>query len=718
MPNQPQQPQIIYQIAEPEETASFGPEVHLWDYVQIVLQRLPLALLVGATVMALAILYTWTRTPRYTSTARLLVEPGQVNLTDMKGAIDPVLASMGKREYMQTQAQLIKSRPVMEAVITKLNLLSNEGFSSAPDPAGKLQGMVNITPVRNTQLIDASIEREDPAEAQRILRAVLSAYMADTRARRLGVSEEGLEELRKKAEILRSKLTVATDALQQFMVENDMVSFEKTQNVILDRLRDLSRQLTDLQPRRMALQASVEAADSAIAKGESVTALPDVIGAPVVKDLKLELSKLGNEYSQLVERLGENHPKLQSIATQIQAVQTKLAVEANSIVVSLRTQFQQMMTEERLLSEAIEAQQKEVYRFNRLATQYDVLKRTKDSIEGPYTTITRRIEEIDINRIGGQGESVFIVAKASLPTIKSWPSKAKNLLVAFVLAGGLAVGLCFFLDYMDTTVKGDADVRRVLQSKVLAAIPNMRQKGESVSESDLVVLENPRSHTAEAFRAMRTALAFSIPGERISAVVVSSALPSEGKSLAAINLAIAQAQSNKRTVLIDADMRKPRLHRVFDASSDHGLSGLLGDSDCSIEDVAQKTQVDNLDFIPCGPIPRNPAELLEGERFQNLLQELRERYDFILFDSPPGFSLVDSLVIGKYTDGLILVVRGFVTPKAAAQQFATRLAEADVRLLGVAMNNVDIPRGGYYYGGYYYGGKKYGKYYREEDVTA
>ena len=285
-----------------------------------------------------------------------------------------------------------------------------------------------------------------------------------------------------------------------------------------------------------------------------------------------------------------------------------------------------------------------------------------------------------------------------------------------MLAGGLAVGICFFLDYMDTTIKGDADVRRLLQSKVLAAIPDVHQKGEDASVPDLIVFERPRSLTAEAFRSLRTALAFSIPGEHISTVVISSALPSEGKSLTAVNLAIAQAQANKRTLLVDADMRKPRLHRVFNSTATEGLSNLLSDTTCKLEDVAHKTQIENLDFLPCGPIPRNPAELLEADAFRTRLDAMHERYDFIIFDSPPGFSLVDSLIIGKYTDGLILVSRSFTTPKAAVQQFAMRLAEADVRLLGVALNNVDLPHGGRYYG--YYGGKRYEKYYREEDTAS
>jgi len=719
MQNQ-QQPQIVYQLAEPEDSGgAMAPEVHLWDYVQIILQRLPLALLVGVTVMVAAVLYTWTRTPRYTSTARLLVEPSQINLTDMKGAIDPVVASAGKREHMQTQAELLTSRPVLEGVIDKLNLLSDESFADAKDPVIALEEQVSVKPVRNTYLIDVSVQREDAKQAQAIVNATISEFMEETRHRKLGVSEEGLAQLKLQAETLRTRLAEATTALQEFMVENSMASFEKSQNVVLDRLLDLSKALTVIQPQRMELQAKVEAADKALAKGERITDLPDTIAAPVIKELKIQLIKLGNEYSQLVERLGENHPNLQAISTQIESLQTKTALEANAILSSLRTEFQQALASERLLEEAIQEQQERVYRFNQLASEYDVLRQAKDALQGPYTTISRRIEEIDINRIGGQGESIFVVAEATFPVIQSWPSKLKNLLIAFVLAGGLAVGLCFFLDYMDTTVKGDVDVRRVLNSKVLAGIPDIRQKGENPAGPDLAVLDNPRSHTAEAFRALRTALAFSLPGENIRSVVVSSALPSEGKSLAAINLAIAQAQTDKRTLLIDADMRKPRLHHVFGSSNKHGLSSLLsGKQQKDWKELVIATPAENMDFLPCGPIPRNPAELLESRAFEDLIDALHQDYDFIVIDSPPGFSLVDSLVLAKHTGGLILVVRSFVTPKAAAEQFATRLSEADARLLGVVLNNVDTPRGGYYYGygGYYYGGRsKYAKYYREED---
>ncbi len=705
----------VYASAPDPDYSDPVSDIHLMDYVHIVLQRLPLAILIFAAISGLGTAYTLTRSPRYSAKATLLIDPGQVNLTDIKGALDPVSAAVGRREFIQTQVELIKSRPVAETVIQRMDLLATPEFRKVNDPVAWLQRFIRATPGRNTHLIEVSIEREDRVQAQRLVNTLIQAFIDDVRRRRLGVSEEGLEQLRLREQTLRERLDSASAALQQFMIENDMVSFERSQNVIMNRLIDLTRQLTAMQPRRMALQARVESAQTAMESGESITVLPDVIDAPIIRTLKLELSKLSNEYSQLVERLGDNHPNLQAKTTQLQTLQTKMLIEASAILTSLRMQYEQALVEEELLNQAIKQQEQEVYRFNRLAAEYETLRRIKDAIEGPYITISRRIEEIDINRIGGQGENIFIIAKASLPAAPSWPSKKNNLLITIILAGALAVGICFFLDYMDTTIKNESDVRRLLHSKILAGIPNIAQKGETKGQADLVAFENPRSHTAEAFRTLRTAIAFSIPGERISSVVVTSSLPSEGKSLSAVSIAIIHAQSGKRTLLVDSDMRKPRLHRVFNIKPASGLSSILS-GEIQLEDAVQATGIPDLALLPCGPVPKNPAELLDSEKFVKMLSCMHDHYDFIVFDSPPGFALVDSLIIGKYTDGVILVVKSFETPKAAAAQFTSRLYEANVRLLGVVLNTMAAPRTGYYYGGYYHGkGGKYAKYYRDGD---
>jgi succinoglycan biosynthesis transport protein ExoP len=706
-------------LPQPNDGQSLFPEIHLWDYVQIVLQRLPLALITFGAVLGLAILYTWTRPVEYTAQARLLVEPSRINLTNIDNTLDPTSSALARREFLQTQAKLLTSRDVLEQVCSKLNLPEHPLFQNTQDITKTLEQLIVVTPARNTYLIDISVELESPQLAADIVNATLDAHLAVSRKRRLGISEEGLAQLEEKAVQFRERLEQATLELQQFMAQNNMVSFEKSQSVVMARLHELNGKLNDLQPLRMSVQSEVEAANEALAAGQLANALPSVIESPVVKELKLELAKLQNEHSQLLLRLGENHPKLQAISSEIDSLQTRMAVEATAILEAKRTELAQLLKEEKLISAAIRDQEADVRDFNRLADHYTTLKQAKDAIEGPYNRIMTRVSEIDVSRIGAQGENLFIDYSAVVPHANSptSPNKMKNMLVAAILGGALALALCFFLDYMDTTIKSDVDVRRAMDSRVLTTLPRISSERELQGGTvDQVVKTNPRSHAAEAFRALRTSLAFSLPGERVQVVAVSSTLPSEGKSMTACNLAATHALSGKRTLLIDADMRKPRLHHAFSINTESSLSELLkgGDPMPDLLHLPTANETENLYLLPCGAIPRNPAELLESSRFEELLLRAREQFDFVVVDTPPGFTLVDPIIAGRLADGIVLVVRSFVTPKAIAKQFAQRMREAGVPLLGICLNGIDTPRSAQGYATYGYG-KYYRKYYESEE---
>lgn len=689
--------------------------VHLRDYVQIILQRWPLALITFLAIVLLAFLYTWTRTPRYTSTARILVEPVRVDLTGIQDSYDSGSLG-GKREFMSTQATLITSRPILENAIASGNLIETTELEQSSDPLRDLAKAIEVNQVRGTYLIDISFASKNASQAARTVNAVVDAFVADHRKRRLGISDDGLDELREKADALRVKLDAATTEIQAFMKEHRMVSFEKTENVIMDRLRELSSKLTATEPRRMALQSRVNTADQAIQNGERLDSLPDVMSSPIIKQFKLQLSSLEGDYSQLLQRLGANHPQLQAAETHVQAIQSKLAIETASILASIRLEYEQVCEEERLLHEAIREHEQKVFDFNELSSFYNVLEQKRESIAKTYSIVMRRIEEIDINRIGGQGQTIFVISRAAVPTQRSWPSRSKNMAVAIVLGVGFAVALCFFLDYMDTTIKGEMDVRSLMGCAVIGAVPDVRRDQEGETGGEIILTECPHGHAAEAFRSLRTSLAFALPGHSLRSIVISSTFPAEGKTLVATNLAVAHAQIGRRTLLVDADLRKPRLHRVFDVDTGRGFSTLLaGPREPVTDEVFHKTDVDNLFFLPCGPIPPNPVELLDSDRFIEVLKELQERFDLIVFDSPPGYSLVDSVVMARSTNGLLLVVRSMVTPKMAAAQMATRVRATGAYLLGAVLNNVDVPRHAQY--GYYrYGSYQYGKYYYEAET--
>lgn len=688
--------------------------LHLWDYLAVVQQRLPVAAGVFLLVVVLTALYAWTRTPRYTATSRLLVESRGVNLTAMPDAYDPARTSLTQRDIIQTQVQLIKSTPVMEAVLQQGFLAQSKDFRESKDPVRQLAELIQVTPARSGYVLDVSAERENAQEAAQIVNAVVSAYLAGNRQRRMGVSDDGIAELKKKSEELRVRLDQATSELHAFMVTNRMVSFEDAQNIVVERLKGLNNNLMKAEPQRMQAEAHYRTAEAALNAGQA-TSIPGVLESQLISGLKMDLSRLEQQYSEMQARLGDQHPQLQSVVAQIDALRTKLAMESANIVDALRGRYEQALNEEKMLREALAKQEESVLRFNEQASKYNLLRQSRDSVQEAYSTLIRRIDELGVSQLSGQGDNVFVVARAEVPQERSWPSRGRLLLLGIFFGGFLAVGFCFFLDYMDTTIKGEADVRHMLDSAVIGGVPSAEKEAGEESFDDLFALKKPRSHFAEAFRSARTALAFSSTDKPLRSLVVTSTMPAEGKTMTAVNLAIAHAQAGKRTLLVDTDMRKPRLHVVFKRRGDLGLSNLLASGSMDPESVIAPTDIENLFYLPTGPVPPNPVEMLDSARFGKLIEELLKRYELLIFDSPPALNLVDALVIGKRVDGLVLVARTFVTNKFAAQQVAKQIFASKVKMLGVVLNNVDMPAGTYY-SSYYYG--RYGSYYTADGKSA
>ncbi|HPC57775.1 MAG TPA: polysaccharide biosynthesis tyrosine autokinase [Kiritimatiellia bacterium] len=691
-----------------------GTGLHLWDYVAVVRQRLPVAAGVFLLVVAATVLYAWTRTPRYTATSRLLIENKGVNLTSMQDAFDPGRSALTQRDLIQTQVQLIKSTPVMEAVLQQGFLAQSKDFRESKDPVRQLAELIQVTPARSGFVLDVSVERESPTEAARIVNAVVSSYLAENRRRRMGVSDEGIAELKKKAEELRVRLNESTTALHAFMATNRMVSFEDAQNIVVDRLKGLNQNLMKAEPLRMQAEAHYRTAEAAMKAGQAES-IPGVQASTLINGLKTDLARLEQQYSEMRARLGDMHPQLQSTIAQMDAIRTKLAMESTYVVDALRGRYEQALNEEKMLREELRKQEEAVLQFNELAAKYNLFRQSRDSIQEAYSTIIRRIDELNVSQLSGQGDSVFVVSRAEVPQEKSWPSRSRMLLLGIFFGGLLAVGFCFFLDYMDTTVKGEADVRSLLNGFVIGGVPSAEAEAGEVAFDDLFAVNKPRSHFAEAFRSARTALAFSMVDKPLRSVVVTSAMPAEGKTLTAVNLAVAHAQAGKRTLLIDADLREPRVHAVFNGRSDVGLSNLLAADNLESERAIVQTGIANLFYMSSGPVPPNPVELLDSGRFGRRLEEWLKQYEMLVFDAPPMLNLADALVIGKHMDGAVLVVRTFVTNKYAAQQVARQIAASKIKLLGVLLNNVDMPSGAAY-SSYYY--SRYGGYYGDRPETA
>lgn len=695
---------------QPETTQN---ELHLMDYLAVVLQRWPVALGIFILVAVLTVLYTWTRTPRYTATSRLLLESRGVNLTAMRDAYDQ--GRLAQDDIMQTHIQLLTSPRVMEAVLQSGILSKSPGFLESRNPVQKLTKMVKATPAKAGYVLDVSVENENPELAAQIVNTVVESYLARNRERRMNISDGGIVELRKKAEEMRTRLAEQSAALQSFMESNRMVSFEDAQNIVVDRLKGLNKNLMAAEPLRMQAESRYltakkvleESAGSAI----SIESIPGVQESPRINSIKSELTRLQQQYSDVRDRLGKEHQQIKSLTSQIDALNTQLVLETQSIVAGLKGKYEQALAEETMLREELERQEAEVLRFNDLSSRYNILKQSRDSLQTTYNAIIHRIDELDVNQLSGQGDNITVESWAEVPTVPSWPSKKKMLLLGFFFGALLAIGFCFFLDYMDTTIKTESDVRTYIGQAILGGIPSAEdESGDESGNYDLYSVENPRSNFAEAFRTIRTALAFTSADSALRAIALTSVFPSEGKSLVAINLAIAYANVGKRTLIIDTDMRKPRLQHVFPGGGKQGIADLLaGDNQLDPGSLVHPTSVDNLFYLPAGTIPPNPVELLDSSRFDALLARLKSEFEMVILDAPPSLSMADAMILGKRTDGILLIARAFSTNKFAARQVAQKFQAARVRVLGVLLNNVDAPSEGYYS---YYSHYSYYKYYQ------
>ena len=693
-------------------------ELHLWDYVGVVLNRLHVFLTVFIGILLLVGLYTLTRTPLYRATARILIESKGIDITNTEGSETMGGTSYQDREYLPTQLMLITSRPVLERVLEHDDLISHPDFAEGGDPIARLSGAIMVGQIHGSRLVDVSVDRERPEDAARIANALVESYQQFERMRRLGISEGGLVELHKKSEELREKISDINKELKKFLLRHNIVSFEHSRSMVESRSAGLNESLWHTEPLRIQIKSKVET----VKLGEEGDALfesvPEVYDSPVIIALIQTLADLERQEADLKHRYGKEHPQLRGIAVQAVAIKNNMERYARSVLRSMHAQYEILNKEVGYLREAMRAQEMEVSRFGELSEEYGLLTLEEEFTKESYRLVNRRIEEISLNSLSGQGDNIFIISPAEVPRVKSFPKTKMNLLLGGMLALFFAVGSCIFLDYMDTSLKTVEDVQQTFDAEILGVIPSGAPELGPGDHLDLLALTKPKSHFAEAFRMLRAAIFLGSTDRRMQVLAITSTMPQEGKSLSSINLAVANAFSNKRTLLIDADMRRPRLHDAFNQSMSRGLSTLLAEGVTS-EGISQAVidlpEDPNLFLMPAGEIPTNPSSLLEGPAFKQLIDTLRSSYDVIIIDTPPLLSLVDSSLIAQRSDGIIMVVRAFSTQRKAAVSAAANLSATNTRLLGCVVNNADFARTNRLYG--YMSYKYYGAYFNDADST-
>ncbi len=378
------------------------------------------------------------------------------------------------------------------------------------------------------------------------------------------------------------------------------------------------------------------------------------------------------------------------------------------IIAGIKNDYESSLRRESLLRAAFESQKTKAMEMKQRAIQYNIMKREADTNRELYNALLQRMKEAGVSA-GITAGNIQVVDQAELPTNPFKPNKRLNLLLALVVGLFLGVGLAFFFEYLDNTVKTPEDVEQLVRLPSFGMIPEIayerrkRLNDAAFYPVELVTHGHPKSILSEAYRNVRTSILLSFSEKPPKRIAISSANPAEGKTTTVINTGIALSQTGARVLIVDADMRKPRLHTVLGKGNGLGLSSFLS-GNAELQSIVRKSKVPNLYYIPSGPIPPNPSELLGSNLFKTMMRVLGGKFDHVVLDSPPVLGFADSIIVSTSVDGVILVVLGGKTPRDTLQRAKEVLHQVNAKILGVVINRVDISRGdyGYYYYRYHY----------------
>ncbi len=696
---------------------------HLRDYVDILIRRrwpITACFLAILVVVALVLVLS---PKKYQAQTVVMIEQSSTRPMSIQEAFAQDTSNM---EFYQTQYKIIESRTLAENVIQKLKLYDIPEFvpteireikiDGKPLPEEKLidlalkgfKDRLGVEPVRQSRLVNITFISLSPELATTVANAVAQAYVDYTLDHRLKLTQTAINFLSKRIEEQRHKLEASQLALQKYMEEQRLATFISDQynDISAQKIADLNSSLVQAQTARMEAQVKYQQAKDMMRDPGKLSGIPDILNYQVIQNVRQRQLDISKDLAEQSQRYGPNHPKIAALRAEKQAVDNDLHAEVSKMVSALGNQYEVAMARERSLAEALENQKNEAMAVRKKAIAYGVLKREVDTNQHLYDMLLSKAKEARVSEEIDVG-MVVVVDPAKKPNSPVSPK-----VVLWGVAGtGLAVvlSLClgFFLEYLDDTIKFPEEVEKLLSVPNLGHIPYHEAaplrsgKGEPPSPGALPASFTSSGGVDEAFRNLRTAITLSRAQAPPKVIVVSSAMAQEGKSMVASHLALVFATAGNRTLLVDADMRKPRQHKVWGVSRESGLSSILTGA-VDVNKAILKGVWTNVDLIPSGPIPPNPSELLQSPLMAQLMTVASKHYDIIIIDSPPIMPVADPMILGRLSDGVVMVTAAGKTPAHVLKQAGDKLALSDVKVLGSVLNRTVNSRSDYYYEGYRY----------------
>ncbi|TVR56603.1 MAG: polysaccharide biosynthesis tyrosine autokinase [Candidatus Competibacteraceae bacterium] len=711
---------------EPEDD-----EINLRELWSVIVKRRGTILLFALIAVIAASTATYLTTPIYRASLTLQIDREDIKIVKIE-EVTPVDSG---QDYYQTHYALLKSRSLAQRVATQLGLADRPppppsllarirsgltGWlpkaSQAAPPAGppaetarldgavsRLLGNLTVEPVRNSRLVTLHYTSPDPREAATLLNTLASSYINLNLERRFEASAYARDFLQERLQQVKARLEDSEREIVAFARAQGIITIGENQNIVNQRLAATSTALSAAEQRRTIAEAAYRQMRDTPGQG-----LNQVLDSRIVENLKIAKARLEAEYRENQLRHTAAHPDIAPLRDQIAEIDRQINREVALIRAAITADYEIAQAEETLLRANLEQLQREVLEQQDRSIQLNILRREVDTNRELYNGLLQRFKEVGV-AAGIGTNNISVVDAARVPNSPFKPSLRRNVLLALLLGLLGGIGLAFLLEHLDDTFKQPDDVEKRLNLPVLGLIPLIPHKRGDARPIALVGHDDPRSVFAESYRSLRTALEFSTSSGVPRVLTVTSATSGEGKSTTALSLAIQFAQAGKKVLLIDADLRKPSLHRALELDNHVGLTNLLAGEQERPVNIAQPTHIPNLFVIPAGPLPPNPAELLSGSKMLGLLVLAAEKFDQVLLDSPPIMGLADALILGNLCDGTLLTVAMGDTPRGHVQGACKRLRGARVHLVGTILNKLEARAGAYgYYHGYYYHADTYG----------
>jgi succinoglycan biosynthesis transport protein ExoP len=704
-------------------------EPHLYDYLVILRKHQWMILSFLLAVVTIVAIATFRMQSIYVATTRIELDRENQNILPFQG-MDSYDAMVDLDNYIETQSKILTSETLALETIRNNGLSSRPEFSSPNGPSeavaigslanqqrppelGEFLGSLSVRRVPSTRLMDVSFESTDPQLAARIVNAHIATYIDQNIRSKYEATTRASGWLTDQLGELKVRVQKAEDARIAYERQNQIWTLDDKQNITSQRLADVNKQLTDAQSERMKKESLYQ-----FAKSGNLDAVPQIQTNAALTELVRSRSLVSSEYNDGLSQYGPNFPKVQRLQAQLKEIDQNIEKEKKNILDVLESDYREAQQRESLLTRALDEQKTETNQMAEKLVEYNILKREAEANKTLYEGLMTKLKETAISQ-GLKSSNIRVVDPAMIPSTPARPAKARNLALGFLvgLVGG--VGLALLREYLDNTVKTPDDIEMLVRLPSLAVVPqftgsdahakNRGLLGGSPTNGkknriELVAQHLPKSQMSEAFRALRTAILLSQADHPPQVILVTSALPREGKTTAAANLAVTLAQLGDSTVIVDADLRKPGIGRLLNLVTGKyaGLSSLLaGVSSLDLVCVPHPT-IPNLVAIPTGPLPPNPADLLSSHKLAEAIAELRTRFKFIVIDSPPVMAATDAVILSVQTDGVLLVVRSGETPKEAFTRTRDLLKSVNCRVLGVVLNAVDSSAPDYYYSYRYY----------------